>query len=573
MIKERDEFSVLNEHPFTASDRMLVRHLREDWGESGYWILLAAAFCNLAVREGHTYLDLANPNFNTVSPPRSWPGTDRWTELLAVSPIVQHEACEEDKPLVLSSGSCLYLEKYYSYERKLAARIRQRALDSSVASANPDPVQRAADQSFFVITGGPGTGKTTLALRYLDRLLDAWEGDRPARFAAIAPTGKAAARLSESIANGVKCMDVSASRKDELLSVPCLTIHRLLGSLPHRSSFRRNRKHPLRYDTLVIDESSMIDLPLMMRLFEALPDSCQVLLLGDKDQLASVDVGSVLSDILKAAETERSALRHAVERLSKTYRFSEDSGIYQLCNDAKQGNWEHFSSFLKSPSPDVSFHRLEPESKRIPQGLVERGIERHRRLSTASEPAAALARLGESMMLSPTRSGPFGTLEYNRLVRSRILRDLGHEGHETIPLAGEPIIVLENDYELELFNGDLGLLWQEDELLFACFESADGGYRRFRVSELPRHESAFALTIHKSQGSEFESVDCLFGPEASQNLTRELIYTAFSRAKRQLTLFADLKSLEGGIGRQALRATRLAELLGDQQELSASNPS
>ncbi|MDQ8183760.1 exodeoxyribonuclease V subunit alpha [Pelagicoccus sp. SDUM812005] len=563
MIKERDEFSLLNEAPFTASDRMLVRHLREDWSESNYWILIAAAFCNLSVREGHTYFDLRTPQLGSASVPKSWPVWERWIDLLKASPLVQNEGETLDRPLVLSGDSCLYLEKYYRYEQRLAEQIRSRCGKALAESQEQDPVDRAVAQGFFVITGGPGTGKTTLALRYLDKLLDSWEGTRPARFAAIAPTGKAAARLAESIANGVSRMELAPERKEALLSIPCLTIHRLLGSLPHRSSFRRDRKHPLHYDTLVIDESSMIDLPLMTRLFEALPESCQVLLLGDKDQLASVEVGSVLSDILAAAEAEGASLAASVERLSKTYRFSEDSGIYQLCTVSKEGDLEGFTAFMQAPSADVRYHALAAGAKRVPQRLLELGVERHRLLSEAPDAQAALARLGDSMTLTPTRNGPFGTIEINRRVRARIQAQLELAGLPDKPIHGEPIIVLENDYELELFNGDIGLIWQEEDRLIACFENSEKGVRRFRVSELPRYESAFALTIHKSQGSEFESVHCLFGPDAAQTLTRELIYTAFSRAKSELVVFGEMDTMAAGISRQAVRATRLAELLGD----------
>ncbi len=160
MIKERDEFSILNEAPFTASDRMLVRHLRDDWEERNYWVLLAAAFCNLSVREGHTYFDLEKPQLATVSVPRPWPDLQRWKEILEASRVTQIERSDQDLPLVLSAESCLYLEKYYAFERRLAAQIRKRCAGSQEGEmTSQDPVVRAVGQSFFVITGGPGTGK------------------------------------------------------------------------------------------------------------------------------------------------------------------------------------------------------------------------------------------------------------------------------------------------------------------------------------------------------------------------------------------------------------------------------
>ncbi len=563
MIKEREEFSMLNEAPFTASDRMIVRHLREDWGESNYWILLAAAFCNLAVREGHTYLDLAAPQSGLVSVPRTWPAPDRWAEMVEKSAVAQRDGQALSKPLVLSSDSCLYLEKYYNFEQQLAGHIRRRCAGVTVRELVADPVERAVTQPFFVITGGPGTGKTTLALRYLDKLLSAWEGDRPARFAAIAPTGKAAARLAESISNGVQGLNVSEARKEALRAIPCLTIHRLLGTLPHRSSFRKDRKHPLRYDTLVVDESSMIDLPLMLRLFEALPDSCRILLLGDKDQLASVDVGSVLSDILEASASEESALAASVEHLTKTYRFAEDSGIYRACQLARNGDEEAFAEMLHAASEDFEFHPMKPDAKRIPDKAIARTLQRYWKLVEAADPESALRLLNDGITLTATRQGAFGCVEYNRLVEMNIRRKTGLDALSTDPLHATPIIVLENDYELELYNGDLGLVWIDAEsgLAYGCFTGSGGELRRLRMNELPRHESAFALTIHKSQGSEFTETMCLFAPKTDRNLSRELVYTAFSRAKQRLLVFAESSSLGLAIGRKADRATRLQELL------------
>ncbi len=561
MIRERDEFSLLNDSPFTAADRMIVRHLREDWGESNYWILIAAAFCSLATREGHTYLNLASPQLTSVSVPRSWPDAKRWAELVAKSRIAKIEGDDTSKPLVLCSDTNLYLDKYYNYEQTLATHLRSRSSGSVDATGKTDPVDRAAQQKFFVITGGPGTGKTTLALRYLDTLFDSWPENRPARYAAIAPTGKAAARLAESISQGVERLEINPARKEQLLAIPCLTIHRLLGALPHRSSFRKNKNHPIPFDTLVVDESSMIDLPLMLKLFEALPDRCQVLLLGDKDQLSSVEVGSVFSDILEASEVVGSALAGSVERLTKTYRFSKDSGIYQACQYARLGDAEGFEHFLKSEHTDIRYRSLSTEAKRIPSALLDYAIAHHSRLADSDDAMTALSILADSMALSPSREGPFGTVEFNRLVKSRLLPERGSFSPDDSPVHAEPIIILENDYEHELFNGDIGLVWIEGEQIMACFSNAQNDVRMFRVSELPRYESAFALTIHKSQGSEFKKVSCVFGPEQGQALTRELIYTAFSRAREELNVFGNIETLKTGIARKAVRATRLAHLL------------
>ena len=552
--------TLLADRPFAASDRMLVSHLREDWKEDNPWLQLAAALALLAVREGHTYLEISRPQIsNSVVLPRPWPSLSQWIGWVENSPVVRHATDSCSKPLVLEAEGSLYLEKYYQFERRLADRLREK---TSLQSGEPNasPSDRAVNSAFFIITGGPGTGKTTLALQYLNTLIANWNENRPPRFAAVAPTGKAAARLAESIATGVKRLDAPPERKQQLARIPCLTIHRLLGSLPHRTSFRRNASNPLDYDAIVIDEASMIDLPLMMRLFDAVPDSCRTLMLGDRDQLASVDVGSVLHDLLEAAESPGSPLCDKVERLTRTYRFREDSSIYQACQAARIGDENAFAETLNLKQSDFAYHPIHADAKRIPESALQQALRRHESLKTADTPETAVARLTESMILCPTRNGPFGTVAFNAAIERRIRAERGLKPDDAF--SGLPIIILENDYELELYNGDLGTLWgNATDGIYAYFSGIGGTVRRFRVSELPRHDAAFALTIHKSQGSEFTETTTLFGPSDSQLLTRELLYTAFSRAREKLIVYGNVDTLLAAIRRKAQRATRLAKLL------------
>ncbi|MDQ8201848.1 exodeoxyribonuclease V subunit alpha [Pelagicoccus sp. SDUM812003] len=580
--------SFLNDAPFAASDRMLAFHLKSVWSETEPMILIASALANLALREGNAYLDLkTRPESLDIVPSLKWPTNEEWAELFKRSQVVDSDSGERGLPLVFVAPDSLYLNKYYAYEKELASIIIERtratfpeSVQTSQASGQlsfdalmgvadpsergkprPDPVERALTRPFYVITGGPGTGKTTLALRYLNRLMDSWDKPIPPFFATVAPTGKAAARLAESLANGVDRLQLEDERKQLLRGIPCLTIHRLLGPLPHRASFRRDARNPIHQDAIVIDESSMIDLPLMLKLLQATPKSCRILLLGDKDQLASVNVGSVLADILKAGEDIHSPLRNSIERLTRTYRFSEDSAIYRLCTFAQSGDSEGFEALLTQPPEDLEFHPMSADGARLPQAATQSALQRHQALLNEPSAEAALARLTDAITLTPTRQGSFGSMRFNQTVERAIRERDQLSPFE--PINAFPIIVLENNYELELFNGDLGIVWLEGEegAAYAYFAGSDGSTRRFRLSELPRHEAAFALTIHKSQGSEFEHVTCLFGPGESQLHTRELLYTAFSRAKTKLTLFGDLERLSDSIQRSAKRATRLAELI------------
>ncbi|MBC2607550.1 exodeoxyribonuclease V subunit alpha [Pelagicoccus albus] len=560
MKKLGEELALLSEPPFVSIDRMLVKYLEDEWGERNRWVLIAAALCNLAVREGHTFLDLGQVPHLGSTTIRSWPAIDEWKHMLGGCTAVREEGTENCTPLVLVNKTKLYLDKYYQYESRLADRIK--SLCSEPDLTEGDVVERAVANRFFVITGGPGTGKTTIALRYLDRLLDRWTEKRPPRFAAVAPTGKAAARLAESMSSGVRRLSFDSEREKALLSIPNLTIHRLLGALPNRSTFRHHKGGPIRYDALVVDESSMIDLPLMSKLLDALPTSCRLLFLGDKDQLTSVDVGSVLGDILAASLQPDSPLSPLVERLQKTYRFSEDSGIYAACQAARVGDVGTFQNILEKGLDDFSFIETPIESSKIPTEALRLGYGQWESLYQCSTVDDALAKLNRFVTLIATRKGPEGSEAFNRKLASHIRERLKMDPMGTDPVSASPIIVLENDYELELYNGDLGLVWQADDgSLAAYFVAANGATRRFRLSEMPSFEPAHALTIHKSQGSEFDEISCIFPGKSNRQITRELVYTAFSRAKKRVTVFSSTKTLTDAVANQAARATRLAVLL------------
>ncbi|MEM9160242.1 MAG: exodeoxyribonuclease V subunit alpha, partial [Verrucomicrobiota bacterium] len=550
----------LAEPPFSAADRAIVRYLSEDLKESNNWILFAGALANLAIRQGHAFLDLEVPQNLArvlVRYAHDWPTISQWESYLADSPALGIPSSEE--PLVLQKPNALYLRKYFHHEERLSQLLSERCVQKAeVGSAKASLIQTALSQSFFVITGGPGTGKTTIALQYLKAFLESWKEDYPARIAAVAPTGKAAARLEESIGDGIGRLDASEPIIEELKKTPTLTIHRLLGTIPNQVSFKRDQDNQIDYDIIVIDECSMIDLPLMRRLFEATPADCATLLLGDKDQLSSVQVGSVFKDILHASEFPGSSLHDKVYRLSKTYRFREDSRIYQACQAARSGNVESLATLAKESSEDFAFIPLEPTIKRLPKSLIAKAVKRIRSLADSSSPQIALSTINQSIILTTTRVGPFGSSALNQEIEKTIRGP--HSPFGDSPIHACPIIVLENNYELELFNGDLGILWKDkDERYSAWFASASGAFKRVSINDLPKHETAFALTIHKSQGSEFDETTVLISPQESDLLSRELIYTAFSRSKTRLEIYANPETLNAAIQRQVHRATRLAD--------------
>lgn len=565
-MEYRELEKILSDSSFSATDRMLVHHLQEVWNESNPWILLAAAICSQSVREGHSFLDISKKPLQLDLKSVNWPSLAEWRAYASESSIIADSSKSSSSPLILADGNALYLSKYYVYEQKVAELLKNRINDnvSGESEAELDPVEAASKQPFYVITGGPGTGKTTLALRYINSVLDGWQGASPPRIVAVAPTGKAAARLSESISSGVSRMsDLEPARREEILKIPSLTIHRLLGVLAHRPGFRHDARNPIRCDVLLLDEASMVDLPLMVRLLEAVPHDCQVLFLGDKDQLASVEVGSVFSDILEAANDQKSGLSQSVQRLEKTYRFSEDSNIYLACRAARDGNFEALELLFREEKSDFTFYKTASESSRLPHRLLEFAHSRHRVLSEPDDPERALELLNQSMILSPTRRGPYGTVAINNAVLRSLRSSWKMDTLSNKPLHACPIIVLENDYERGLFNGDLGLLWGEPEgnARYAYFSDVNGESKRFPVTELPRFDDAFALTIHKSQGSEFHETICVFGQQNASVASRELVYTAFSRARERLIVFGDLEGIGNAIRKKVTRATRLSQLL------------
>jgi len=558
--------------PFTAADRVFVDFLETVFAETDPFVLAAAALALAATREGHSYFDLNAPELPqslSALGDENWPSLESWRNRIEQSPSIG--SGRDSTPLVFDGDSALYLRKYFEYETRLADAIARKASQSPLGDpsaafqddASNDLQKTAVAQAllnrFYLISGGPGTGKTTTVLDYLIQAIRSNSSPRPYRIAAIAPTGKAAARLSESIRNGLSRFELDETLERQLLDIPCMTVHRLLQGLPNRISFRRNRKNPIEYDILVVDESSMIDLPLMQKLLDAVAANCSLVLLGDFHQLSSVEVGSVFGDLTRSARNPESPLYGKSIALEKTYRFSKSSSIYQFCEACKNGDAQALQSLLDTKRDDFSFLPIEENSPKSLEPIIARIVAAHERRLQCENLESAFRSISQFATLTPFNRGIFGSQSINQLAEARIrrTRELDTETFFT----GMPLIILENNYDLELFNGDIGIVWPEESSseLFAWFADSNGGLKRVRLNWLPKHAAAFCLTIHKSQGSEFDEVVGVFSPDDNEFISRQLVYTCASRAKRHLSICGNRSALEAAIQRSVRRATQLEE--------------
>jgi exodeoxyribonuclease V alpha subunit len=494
------------------------------------------------------------------------PVTGAQAMLLSRSPLVSDGRIPA--PLVVDAGR-LYLHRYYRYERRLADRLLQLAavrhpvpdlellLDGCfpVATATTDRQRLAArlalTRSLTLITGGPGTGKTYAVARILALLLLVHGPDL--RLALTAPTGKAAMRLRQSIAAGVTGLDLPP---ELAAAVPeqASTLHRLLGVRADSSHFRHDAGNPLPAGVVVVDEASMIDLALMSKLVDALGPTTRLILLGDRDQLASVESGAVLADC------SRSLPDNTVE-LDRTYRF--DHGISELAALVNSSDGDGAWELLDSAAADsVSLVR---------GSFLTHAVARYRDYMTAAAQAegesqiqALFALLNRFRVLCAVHRGERGTAAVNAAIEGG-LRDAGCAvPFDEIWYPGRPVLVTSNDYSLDLFNGDVGICLPDQALggrSTVWFERPEGRLRSILPSRLPQCETVFAMTIHKSQGSEFDEVLVVLPEHDSQVLSRELVYTAITRARKSVRIDARREVLAMAAGRTLDRSSGLAGML------------
>jgi exodeoxyribonuclease V alpha subunit len=546
-------------HPeFADIDRHFARFIN-DFGE-GELPAIAAAMLSRNIRHGHICLDLVKGpvHFDEPLPVFIWPKLETWEKAFTKNRAIGGPT--DGRPLVLDNAGRLYLRRYWEYEKALADAILLRCDSHTPAAPRTGDLQELAIETalarrFVVISGGPGTGKTTTVLKILERMLSQPGGEN-LRIALAAPTGKAAARLQETLlAGGAKGVP------QDRLPKSASTLHRLLGSRRNSVYFRHNAKNPLPVDLVVVDEASMVPLTMMAKLFAALPHRANVILLGDRDQLSSVEPGAVLGDIARAA-SEPGPLQGSLVVLDKNYRFGNESNIFALCNAVREGEIERALKILNSGErPDVISGRTPPPLQ-VTERLRQRVIAGYSAYLRAPDPAEALKEFKKFRVLCALRTGPYGVESLNRTIE-KILREEQMVTGTQNTYAGMPILITQNDYQLRLYNGDIGILLPDptNGSLLAWFIGEDGGIRRVPPARLPDYEPAFVMTVHKSQGSEFDNVLLILPDKESPVLTRELIYTGLTRARSRVEIWFQESVLRAAIARTIQRGSGLRDRL------------
>jgi exodeoxyribonuclease V alpha subunit len=576
-------------------DYRLAQTLGRIGDESRAEVLCAAALASHQTREGHVCLDLRRlaafpvvvDNQGQAAEIVGLPPEAHWKAALGSSALVGAPGRAE--PLVLDGAGRLYLRRFWHYEQQLAQAIRARAaqhelpvdqaaLDQGLARLFPpengaDNLQRLAALTALryrlcVITGGPGTGKTSTVVKILALLLEQARTLElpPPRIALLAPTGKAAARLAETIArakNSLRC-EPSIVRQ---IPEHAATIHRALATAQRRSRYRGAGEPYLESDVVLVDEASMVDLELMARLISAIPTSARLLLLGDPDQLASVEAGAVFGDICRAAvasTAEINALRRCTVSLSRTYRYTAASGIGALAAAIKTGDTGSAFELLRSDQyPELRLVEL-GASRDFERSLRDTVVAGYTPFMRAPEVAAQLRALDRFRLLCAHRRGAFGSERLNAWIGDIAAQHLEMTDRAHPTTTREPIAISRNDYRLELYNGDIGLLLSDPSRPHAAqalFLTSDGSYRAVSPWELPAYERAFVMSVHKSQGSEFDEVAVLLPAELSPVLSRELLYTAITRARVSVTIYASAEVVRQTIARRVERASGLSDAL------------
>lgn len=590
-----------------AADVHTAVRVAQICGEDDDSVRLAVALTVRALRVGSVCLDLrtvhetvfdeAEEAIDTADLP--WPEPGAWLERVAASPAVRAEPDGPgDRPVRLAHG-LLYLERYWGQEEQVRRELQRRwaaeapTVDDErlreglarlftgegLAPDETDRQQLAAAVSALswvtVVAGGPGTGKTTTVARLLSLLRD--QPGRTPRIALAAPTGKAAARLEEAVRDAARWLP--EADRDRLGDLTASTLHRLLGWLPgHRGRFRHNADNHLPYDVIVVDEMSMVSLSLMARLLEAVRPDARLVLVGDPDQLSSVEAGAVLADVTGAVQppdeaksarvaaltgtevpTDRVSVAGGVVHLTHTWRYGERIGA--LARAIRDGDADTALAELRAGGDEVTFVETDlsvarPDGLRhLADAVTSAGLAIDA-AATSGDVAGAVGALDQHRLLCAHRLGPYGVSRWDHEATGWLSAAIEGYGQEGEWYAGRPVLVTVNDRELELYNGDTGVVVRTPSGLRAAF-ARGGSPTLYAPVRLDAVQTVHAMTVHRAQGSQFECVSFIVPPVDSPLLTRELLYTAVTRASKRVQVFGSAEAVALAITRPANRASGL----------------
>jgi exodeoxyribonuclease V alpha subunit len=605
---------------FSPIDRHLAHFMTALLPQKDPVIGLSAALVSRNNREGDVCIDLRSFGGLTlgseteVEHTLTCPKLSKWREHLRKSDLVGKPG--EYYPLIWDDADRLYFYRYWEYEKCLIDLIRARTR-GHVEAVDPGKLKRLLDiffpetgnpgidwqklaaavvvlKRFCVVSGGPGTGKTYAIARILATLIEQHEPDR-LRIYLTAPTGKAAAKLAESIGKVKKTLTCDPKTLEAIPAVSA-TIHRMLKSVKGFPYFIYNRENPLPADVVVVDEASMVDLPLMCKLIQALPEDSRLILIGDRHQLASVQAGSVLGDIcgdkidngfskafartlapvvnyhsrqLTRPREDKTAIEDSMVYFTRGYRFEKESGISVFSRAVNEGAVDDALDILRQGQyPEVCWYPL--SSHLDHHNLLSRCIHEHyNRLGNARDPQEALDELNRFRVLCAVNQGELGVDTINAKAAAVLTAEENNRaagGFKSEWYHGRPILITANDHNLGLFNGDVGIaMVLETANDKTCHVYFRGGLaealQRFSPSRLPRHQDVYAMTIHKSQGSEFDEVLLVLPGKDNPLITRELLYTGITRAKRNLSILASESVIRNAVSRRIERASGLRDAL------------
>jgi len=577
---------------FSALELSFARSVTRLSGDDSLELSLAAAATLRAVTRGDLCYLLGDPLVRDASShdedeapvvvqTSQLPDARRWTDALERSPAVEcsssYQAPTSPRPLVLDARGRLYLRRTFAAQAGIAAAVSQRVrtplevhestlgagLERLFANAPKGDLQRAAAalavrRGLSLITGGPGTGKTTTVAKLLALLVEQAlaKGERAPRVALSAPTGKAAARLAQAITRARGDLPVSAEVR-EAIPTSAGTLHRLLGLAPGMR--RRLGEGRLSHDVVIVDEASMVDLGLMAELLRALSPRSRLVLLGDPSQLASVSEGAVFADL--CAAPAGSTLGRAQVRLLEGHRYVSGSALDQLAEAIRGGDAEGALESLRTGDALALFGAVSGRRRLSAEFLtvVEQG---YADFLAAESPRERLDAFDRFRVLCAHRRGPSGAPEISRRLQAALLeRQLLARASDGAAVF-EPILVVRNAPALGLFNGDVGYVDRtRSGAAVAYFRGDAGSVRSLAPSRLPAHESAWAMTIHKSQGSEVDSVALVLPATRSAVCTRELVYTGVTRARSRVDVFSSALVLRESIANPNRRRSGLADAL------------